>query len=338
MTANTFGRQVVLPLTNKSGGAVVAGDVVIVDTTTAGSFTTTTSAASTALVGIAQESIANNAVGRVLLSGYAALVNVNASVTLGHYGATHTVAKQAASAGAARGAGTFCQFLSGGTTPDAMVWATDMGAGSGIAASLADAAGDMLVATAADTWAKQVNNLAASAAPAVTDDSGDGYSIGSRWINTTADKEYVATDVSVGAAVWKETTGGGMTTYSAVPAANVTLTRSVSTFIAICSVSLPAGTYMAWAQINAAASTAAVYSELRISDGAGTVLSSAEAVIGGAHGVYYLQAVPFVLASTKTLTLEGHGRNGQESDPIAYKNTPDDGNILATSLMVMRLA
>ena len=79
--------------------------------------------------------------------------------------------------------------------------------GSGIAASLADAAGDTLVATAADTWAKRVNNLAASVAPAVTDDSGDGYSIGSRWIDTTADKEYVATDVSVGAAVWKETTG-----------------------------------------------------------------------------------------------------------------------------------
>jgi hypothetical protein len=53
------------------------------------------------------------------------------------------------------------------------------------------------------------NNWSAAVAPAVTDDSGDGYAIGSRWIDTTADKEYVALDVTVGAAVWTETTGGG---------------------------------------------------------------------------------------------------------------------------------
>jgi len=53
------------------------------------------------------------------------------------------------------------------------------------------------------------NNFSAAVAPAVTDDSGDGYAIGSRWIDTTADKEYVALDVTVGAAVWTETTGTG---------------------------------------------------------------------------------------------------------------------------------
>jgi hypothetical protein len=55
----------------------------------------------------------------------------------------------------------------------------------------------------------------ATVAPAVTDDSGDGYAVGSRWINTTTGAEYVAMDVSVGAAVWTETTssggGGGIT-------------------------------------------------------------------------------------------------------------------------------
>ncbi len=50
------------------------------------------------------------------------------------------------------------------------------------------------------------DNIGASVAPAVSDDSDDGYSIGSRWYDTTADKEYVALDVTVGAAVWKETT------------------------------------------------------------------------------------------------------------------------------------
>lgn len=131
MTANTYGRQVVIPLTNKSGGSVAAGDVVIVDTANNDAFTTTTSAGSTATIGVVQETIASNAVGRVLLSGYAALVNVNASVTRGDYGKTHTVAKQATDAGASRGAGTFCQFLTGGTTPDAAVYASDLGSGSG---------------------------------------------------------------------------------------------------------------------------------------------------------------------------------------------------------------
>ncbi len=45
-----------------------------------------------------------------------------------------------------------------------------------------------------------------SAAPAVTDDSGSGYAVGSRWCDTTADKEYVCLDASVGVAVWVETT------------------------------------------------------------------------------------------------------------------------------------
>lgn len=52
------------------------------------------------------------------------------------------------------------------------------------------------------------NNLAASAAPTVNDDSIVAYSVGSRWLDTTNDKEYVCLDSSGGAAVWKETTGG----------------------------------------------------------------------------------------------------------------------------------
>lgn len=50
-----------------------------------------------------------------------------------------------------------------------------------------------------------LNNLAAAADPAVGDDSGDGYSVGSVWINTTDDKTFVCADATVGAAVWKQT-------------------------------------------------------------------------------------------------------------------------------------
>ena len=48
-----------------------------------------------------------------------------------------------------------------------------------------------------------------TAAPTVDDDSDAGYAVGDRWLDETNDKEYVALDVTVGAAVWTETTGGG---------------------------------------------------------------------------------------------------------------------------------
>ena len=119
--ASTTGRKVIIPLTNKSGGSVAAGDVVVIDTTTDESFTTTTSAGSEQSIGIAQETIASNVVGKVLVQGYAALVNVSASATRGYYLETHTVAKQATSA-AARTAGAFGQVLKAGTTPSAFIW------------------------------------------------------------------------------------------------------------------------------------------------------------------------------------------------------------------------
>jgi len=49
-------------------------------------------------------------------------------------------------------------------------------------------------------------------APTVNDDSDDGYGVGDRWLDETSDKEYVVLDVTVGAAVWIETTGGGGST------------------------------------------------------------------------------------------------------------------------------
>jgi microcystin-dependent protein len=48
-----------------------------------------------------------------------------------------------------------------------------------------------------------IHKLNAAVAPAVTDDSGDGYAVGSVWIDTTADISYECLDASVGAAVWR---------------------------------------------------------------------------------------------------------------------------------------
>lgn len=43
-----------------------------------------------------------------------------------------------------------------------------------------------------------------TAAPTVNDDSGDGYSIGDKWVDSTNDRIYEAVDVTVGAAIWLE--------------------------------------------------------------------------------------------------------------------------------------
>jgi len=63
--------------------------------------------------------------------------------------------------------------------------------------------------TGAGAYTAHKSNLTAVVAPGVTDDSASGYSVSSLWIDVTADKVYVCVDASVGAAVWKEVSGGG---------------------------------------------------------------------------------------------------------------------------------
>ena len=50
------------------------------------------------------------------------------------------------------------------------------------------------------------NNLIATTAPTINDDSDGGYGVGSRWLDTTADEAYVCLDATVGAAVWLNST------------------------------------------------------------------------------------------------------------------------------------
>jgi len=70
-------------------------------------------------------------------------------------------------------------------------------------------AGDSLVVNSGATaaaWRK--NNLAATTAPTTGNDLGDGYEVGSRWIDVTADREYICVDSTNSAAVWEKTAGG----------------------------------------------------------------------------------------------------------------------------------
>jgi hypothetical protein len=69
---------------------------------------------------------------------------------------------------------------------------------------------DLIIPNSDYTLAKQ--NLIATAAPTSSDDSGDGYSIGSIWVNVNTDKAYMCVDSTLGSSVWKEVaaaTGAG---------------------------------------------------------------------------------------------------------------------------------
>lgn len=54
-----------------------------------------------------------------------------------------------------------------------------------------------------------VNNLGATTDPTVTDDISLGYTVGSIWVNTTANRAFVCVDSTDGAAVWNEAASGG---------------------------------------------------------------------------------------------------------------------------------
>jgi len=88
MTANLDlirGRQQVIPMTNKSGGACAEGEVVVVDETTDDAFTTTNDEGKKEVVGIVAEAIANNAEGRIICSGYAPVLEVDAATARGDW-------------------------------------------------------------------------------------------------------------------------------------------------------------------------------------------------------------------------------------------------------------
>ena len=63
--------------------------------------------------------------------------------------------------------------------------------------------------TSAGAYRVILNNDGAAVDPTINEDSGDGYSIKSRWLNTTDDKEWICLDATIGAAVWVETTASG---------------------------------------------------------------------------------------------------------------------------------
>jgi hypothetical protein len=74
-------------------------------------------------------------------------------------------------------------------------------------------AGDGLVEIKGGSTTVIKSKTDATAAPGVSNDTTEGYSVGSVWIDVTNDKAYVCLDITEGAAVWTEitVTGGGPT-------------------------------------------------------------------------------------------------------------------------------
>lgn len=144
---------------------------------------------------------------------------------------------------------TYDPTTSGLTATDAQAAIDELNAAivaGGIPGTIVDGKGELIVGTAADMvdnlavgangsaliaasgeatglkW--RLNNDAAAAAPTVNDDSGDGYAVGSRWLDTTNDVEYVCLDATVGAAVWRLDTATRTRVYEFTVAAGATHT------------------------------------------------------------------------------------------------------------------
>jgi hypothetical protein len=123
-------------LTNKSGSSQSAGAVVVVDASNDSAFTTTTTQDDEDILGVVQETIANDATGRVLTNG-AATVNVQGNVTRGDFLRTSATAGRAETAGTSRSAGTFAQAMTtysggGAGTVTAMVLTSSSSSSSGV--------------------------------------------------------------------------------------------------------------------------------------------------------------------------------------------------------------
>jgi len=86
-----------------------------------------------------------------------------------------------------------------------------------------------------------LNKLDATVNPAVTDDSGDGYAVGSIWINVTDDYSFILMDATVGAAVWQAI--GSKTAHVEVLSSNDTTTSTSYTTVNSMTVTPPAGVY-----------------------------------------------------------------------------------------------
>jgi hypothetical protein len=115
--------------------------------------------------------------------------------------------------------------------------------GTGADLSGSSGPGFLVQASAGAVASNKKSNFAATAAPALTDDSASGYGVGSFWFDTTNDLMYVCLDASVGAAVWKDATasgGGGDPTLTFGDIESGGISIASTSFVTVLSFDLPA--------------------------------------------------------------------------------------------------
>lgn len=155
------------------------------------------------------------------------------------------------------------------------------------------------------------HNYAATTAPGTGDDVGDGYSIGSIWVDTSNGNAYICEDNATGAAVWLQINGGGSSDGRAV-------------------------TYIVAAS-DAVSSTGADY----VCDGTADdvqIQAAIDAVAVAGSGVIYLTEGTFTFANpvaidTSNITIMGAGRgittlSGLTSTDGYIELAPGTGNTI----------
>lgn len=163
----------------------------------------------------------------------------------------------------------------------------------------------------------RLNNYVATTAPTVNDDSGDGYAAGSRWINTSTQRVYVAISVSPGSAVWQELTfpssiaSNFTITGTLTVTGNVTVTGvlTLTGTLAVNTSSANSGSTLTY--VGASSSGASSQLALFVNDGAAMASADriGQIVFGGHNGSSVVNG-PFIIAQT-TETWSGSARGSK---------------------------
>jgi len=117
---------------------------------------------------------------------------------------------------------------------------------------------DTIVTASANAFLDSLNvpllhNFAGTTTPTVNEDSADGYSVGSRWVDITNDIRYTCLDNTAGAAIW---TAGGFNNNNLqfVTDASTTTTTSTS-YTALSSMTITPGAGTYWCTFSATGSS-----------------------------------------------------------------------------------
>lgn len=149
-------------------------------------------------------------------------------------------------------------------------------------------------------------NLVATTAPTNTNDSSQGYSVGSRWFDITNDKEYVCVDSTVSAAIWLLTTFGSRVQTAVSEALSSTTSTTLQSKLVLTTSSLPLGIYRIGWYFEIGNTTQYVNCEYRVRLGATTIAFGRSPDLTGAadltseSGFYY---TPTAISGVQTIDI-----------------------------------